>query len=451
MSTPRMTQAEFIRRARAIHGTRYSYVKTIYEYAKQPVTITCKMHGDFSQRPKKHYEGNGCPSCKCDKHSERMSNRISVPRKEFLVRAREKFGQTFKYRGEYLGLLKPIEIWCATHGWFKATPTHHLQLKTGCADCGNNRPTTEQFVVAAQKVHGSKYDYSKTVCANAGTKVIVICKLHGEFSTTQRKHLGKSGRAQGCRKCGLLRHADTRFDKSADRFLSEARTIHGKLYDYSKVVYAGVHEKLEIVCKKHGSFWQEANNHLNGQGCPACIRTVFCSKETLQVQASKVHGTKYDYSKFEFVNLTLKGIIVCKVHGQFLMSMASHLRGADCHRCIGHGYSKIAIKWLEDETKRRRLKSVQHAENVGEFCIPGTRLRADGYHARSNTVFEFYGDIYHGNLNVYKPADRPNPYSALTTKQLFNKTMKREEFIKSLGYNVVSIWESDYRASLKVR
>lgn len=41
--------------------------------------------------------------------------------------------------------------------------------------------TTELFIQKAIQVHGNKYDYSKIEYINAKTKIIIICKEHGEF------------------------------------------------------------------------------------------------------------------------------------------------------------------------------------------------------------------------------------------------------------------------------
>jgi len=60
-----------------------------------------------------------------------------------------------------------------------------------------------------------------------------------------------------------------------DGFIREAELIHGDKYDYSKIPEDRplVHEKIEIICKKHGSFYQTAKAHINiVRGCPKCAR-----------------------------------------------------------------------------------------------------------------------------------------------------------------------------------
>ena len=41
--------------------------------------------------------------------------------------------------------------------------------------------TKDDFIRAALKVHGYKYDYSKVEYINNKTKVCIICPEHGEF------------------------------------------------------------------------------------------------------------------------------------------------------------------------------------------------------------------------------------------------------------------------------
>lgn len=107
------------------------------------------------------------------------------------------------------------------------------------------------------------------------------------------------------------------------------------------------------------------------------------------------------------------------------------------------GISYACISWLDSIIKHNNIH-IQHALNEGEFNIPGTRYKADGYCAESNTVYEFHGDIYHGNPTKFNPTDRPNPFSELTAAELYQKTIAREQNIKELGYNLIVMWESDW-------
>jgi hypothetical protein len=67
---------------------------------------------------------------------------------------------------------------------------------------------------------------------------------------------------------GLIKGEDNSF--YSNQFLIKANLIHDNKYNYSKVIYNGVRNKVEIICLKHGSFEQRPNAHLLGQGCPNC-------------------------------------------------------------------------------------------------------------------------------------------------------------------------------------
>lgn len=53
----------FIKKARSIHGTTYSYDNSVYSSAKEKITITCPAHGDFTQLVSGHLSGYGCKQC----------------------------------------------------------------------------------------------------------------------------------------------------------------------------------------------------------------------------------------------------------------------------------------------------------------------------------------------------------------------------------------------------
>ena len=122
--------------------------------------------------------------------------------------------------------------------------------------------------------------------------------------------------------------------KTKEEFIAKAREVHGDKYDYSKVEYVGALTKVCIICPEHGEFWQEANSHLRGQGCPKCkYEKQTSSTEEFIQKAHKVHGDKYDYSKVEYVGALTKVCIICPEHGEFWQIPSAHLRGQGCPKC----------------------------------------------------------------------------------------------------------------------
>ena len=57
----------------------------------------------------------------------------------------------------------------------------------------SKKVNTKSFIAMAKEVHGDRYDYSKIKYINSKTKVIIICKIHGEFLQIPNTHLLNSG------------------------------------------------------------------------------------------------------------------------------------------------------------------------------------------------------------------------------------------------------------------
>lgn len=125
--------------------------------------------------------------------------------------------------------------------------------------------TTENFISRARIVHGDKYNYSKSIYATASSKLIIICREHGEFTQTPHGHLG----GKGCVKCGGKKVFDT------NSFISKAIEVHGERYDYSRSEYKNAKAEILIICKDHGPFMQEPIGHISGRGCPSCAKYGF--------------------------------------------------------------------------------------------------------------------------------------------------------------------------------
>jgi Zn ribbon nucleic-acid-binding protein len=182
--------------------------------------------------------------------------------------------------------------------------------------------STEEFIEKAIKIHGGVYDYSNTIYNGAHGKVEIICSKHGLFSQISNNHLN----GYGCPTCGRLDTLETFIDKAIER--------HGDRYNYDMVDYIDCKTKVCIACKEHGYFYQTPSSHLYGKNCPKCSGKQKLNLEEFIEKAKNIHGNKYDYSNFIYVNATTKGLITCKIHGDFLQTPNSHISGnSGCPKC----------------------------------------------------------------------------------------------------------------------
>lgn len=263
-------------------------------------------------------------------------------KEEFIEKAIKVHGNKYDYsKVDYHGSQVKVRIIChekdengIEHGEFLQTPQGHLRGNT-CPKCANKtrgrffRNTRDKFIEKAKEIHGDKYDYSKVEYVNANTKVCIICPIHGEFWMIPINHIYQQ--KQGCPKCAR-RGLDT------SEIIALFKEKHGDTYDYSKVKYTKMHDKVCIICPKHGEFWQTPSKHLKGQGCPECAIETRAKKKTKTTEqfieeAKKVHGDKYDYSKTKYTHAFDKVCIICPKHGEFWQRAFDHLHNHGCPKC----------------------------------------------------------------------------------------------------------------------
>jgi hypothetical protein len=283
---------------------------------------------------------------------------------QFIKEAREIHGDKYDYsKVDYVNKKNKVCIICHEHGEFYQLPNNHLKGR-GCPVCsGNKKKTTEEFIKEAQKVHGDKYDYSKTNYVNARIKVCIICPIHGEFYQTSNNHL----KGRGCPYCNGTKKSTT------EQFVEQAKEVHGDKYDYSKVDYINKKNKVCIICPEHGEFYQLPNNHLKGRGCPVCSGNKKLTTEQYIKKAKEVHGDKYDYSKVDYVNYRTKICIICPVHGEFYQRPDHHLKGKGCLECINDKQRYTTEQFIEKSKEvhgdKYDYSKVKYVNNKTKVCI----------------------------------------------------------------------------------
>lgn len=289
---------------------------------------------------------------------------------EFIKKSKIIHNNKYEYPNTiYESAKKQVEILCPKHGLFWQTPDSHMQ-GCNCKLCGfdlivkNKTKSNENFIKDAIKVHGDKYDYSKVIYKKAIEKVIIVCKIHGEFLQTPNSHLNGSG----CLKCGYLsknRSLNTNY------FIEKAIKIHDSVFDYSNVNYISAHNHIEIICKTHGIFLQTPNSHLSGAGCNKCqVKKVsdLQRKTTNQFieEANIIHENKYDYSLTEYETARKKVKIICPIHGEFEQLTGSHLAGRGCSQC---GFDFCNFKksnWINRSKGRKGIFYIIRCWNENE-------------------------------------------------------------------------------------
>jgi hypothetical protein len=256
------------------------------------------------------------------------------------------------------------------------------------------RLTFQDFITKSKEVHGDKYDYSESEYVNSTTPIKIICNEHGPFYQKPIYHYMGSD----CPICAEIKRRKSK-TKTTEKFIEEAKRIHGDKYDYSRVEYKGNNRKVCIICPEHGEFWIKPNNHLSEkQGCPGCGGTKKLSTSEFIKRAIDVHGDKYDYSKVNYVNSSTKVCIICHKkdefgleHGEFFETPKHHLDGHGCKKCSKNfmdteTFIRKSRKIHGDVYDYSQTKYVNSKEKVlisckdhGPFYVtPGEHLRGSG-------------------------------------------------------------------------
>lgn len=269
--------------------------------------------------------------------------------------------------------------------------------------------TTEEFIEKAKQVHGDRYDYSKVNYINSRTKVCIICPEHREFWQLGNSHL----QGQGCPKC-------VGRNKNKDEVISKFQEVHQNKYDYSEIPESlKSHEKVPIICPKHGKFFQSVYNHISGQGCPKCaierntIRQTYTWDQLKEI-FKKRHNNKYDYSKVNYVNMNTPIIIICPIHGEFQQKPKDHIRYAGCPRC----------KSSKGELQIEEILKKFNISYTTQFPV----LYKNNTYLHSDFKIDYNNKIY---LIEYNGIQHYIPIEYFGGKLKFQKQLDRDNFLRN--------------------
>ena len=92
-----LTNNEFIKRAKEIHGNKYDYSKVKYKNSTEKICIICSNHGEFWQRPSEHLKGSGCYTCANKRKGISSKSDLNT----FISKANEVHNNFYDYSGNY--------------------------------------------------------------------------------------------------------------------------------------------------------------------------------------------------------------------------------------------------------------------------------------------------------------------------------------------------------------
>lgn len=134
---------KFILDSKKVHGDKYDYSLVDYKNYKTNVTVICKEHGEFSQRPGHHTAGSGCPSCKVEKIRKinKKTQDVFVEESSLIHKNKYDYSKTV-----YKGIKNKVFIICPEHGEFEQLADSHNKGK-GCPRCSYSISKAEDEIV----------------------------------------------------------------------------------------------------------------------------------------------------------------------------------------------------------------------------------------------------------------------------------------------------------------
>lgn len=106
-------------------------------------------------------------------------------------------------------------------------------------------------------------------------------------------------------------------------------------------------------------------------------------------------------------------------------------------RVLRAGNSKTADRWLN---------ALAVKEREVPFTYFGKVYIEDGFDRNTNTIYEFFGDYYHGSHKKF-PTNRDIIIKQLhkTPNQLYTETVLRCNRLHAMGYKIFFVWEGQYK------
>jgi hypothetical protein len=138
----KLTQEQFISKAKDKHNNYYDYSLVKYTNATTKIQIICPKHGMFEQQPNNHLFGQRCIKCMGDSVREaRISNT-----EDFIKKSKKIHGDKYDYSlVKYKTGKDKVIIICPSHGEFLQTPFAHSSpsMKQGCPYCNVSKGEDE--------------------------------------------------------------------------------------------------------------------------------------------------------------------------------------------------------------------------------------------------------------------------------------------------------------------
>lgn len=237
---------------------------------------------------------------------------------------------------------------------------------------------------------------------------------------------------------------------NTEKFIQKAKEKHGDFYDYSNVDYKGSKEKVEIVCPKHGSFWQRADAHLEGKGCPQCghEKTGLATRKNIENKITRLPEIPIIESPLLCTNTNIVGSVYI-----FINIINNKIY-------IGKTIKSFTERWTEHKNCKDKVyfhKAINKYgwDNFNKYVIFQTeKLEDNGYNRKylNDIILEkekYYIKLYKSNDSNYGYNLTEGGDGVSTTVKFSEERLKKMRISSSkvveqydLNNNLIKVWPS---------
>jgi very-short-patch-repair endonuclease len=152
---------------------------------------------------------------------------------------------------------------------------------------------------------------------------------------------------------------------SWEEMISVFHKIHKDRYLYPPQEYKNERQKIKVICKEHGEFLITAAKHKIGRGCRVCAGNKPKTYNEWISVFREVHGFRYSYP-LQPISAERHITIICDNHGEFQQSVKKHAyRKSGCPLCReSKGEKGIAAFLDNNNIKYERQKKFDDCKNI---------------------------------------------------------------------------------------
>jgi len=275
--TRKVTQEDFIGRARVIHGDKYNYDNIGYTNITSPIRFTCLKcgHENLLRQARHHVEGSnqGCEICTS---VLRTRNKETFLKKLFY---RHKDTEKWDFKDfNYVSNNTKSKVTCLNGHEFMTRP-NDLLTGYGCRICGHTkvaagrkpRPVNKRIItkLLSNNVITDLTDYR--IITDRVRSRCLVCDYKWE---SRAGYLFDNPRCPNCEQAKGHKKLEKRFED----YKEAIKDKFGDKYKYKEETFVNGKTPMTIVCPEHGEFQLSMIRHINKQrpnGCPKCAKYGF--------------------------------------------------------------------------------------------------------------------------------------------------------------------------------